>query len=159
MLLELARLHDVDLPASTHVGDSDRDRGAAANADTATFVRTQDFFGWPISTDQNRHVDARPATGLALDPKLAAVRHHDVPDDREPEAGAAELARTRLVDTVEPLGDPREIGRRDPDAGVDHGDLELAAGYRSRRHRHAAALRRVLDRVVDQVDDDLYEPV
>jgi D-glycero-D-manno-heptose 1,7-bisphosphate phosphatase len=47
MFLELAELHGVDLAASTHVGDSDRDRDGAANAGIATFVRAKDFFGRP----------------------------------------------------------------------------------------------------------------
>ncbi len=46
MFLELAGLHDVDLPASTHVGDSERDRDAAARAGVRTFVWARDFFGW-----------------------------------------------------------------------------------------------------------------
>ena len=46
MFLELAGLHDVDLPASTHVGDSERDRDAAASAGVRTFVWARDFFGW-----------------------------------------------------------------------------------------------------------------
>jgi len=46
MFLELARLHDVSLGASTHVGDSDKDREAAAAAGVGTFVWARDFFGW-----------------------------------------------------------------------------------------------------------------
>ena len=46
MFLELAGLHDVDLPTSTHVGDSERDRDAAASAGVRTFVWARDFFGW-----------------------------------------------------------------------------------------------------------------
>src|SRR5438445_3510960 len=46
MFLELAGLHQVDLPASTHVGHSDRDRDGAANAGIGTFIRARDFFGW-----------------------------------------------------------------------------------------------------------------
>jgi histidinol-phosphate phosphatase family protein len=46
LFLELAGLHDVDLPASTHVGDSDRDRDGAANAGIGTFIRARDFFAW-----------------------------------------------------------------------------------------------------------------
>jgi len=46
MFLELARLHDVSLAASTHVGDSDKDRDAAALAGVGTFVWARDFFGW-----------------------------------------------------------------------------------------------------------------
>jgi len=46
MFLELARLHDVDLSASTHVGDSEKDRDAAVTAGVGTFVWARDFFGW-----------------------------------------------------------------------------------------------------------------
>ena len=46
MFLELAGLHDADLHASTHVGDSERDRAAAANAGIGTFVWARDFFAW-----------------------------------------------------------------------------------------------------------------
>ena len=46
MFLELADLHGVDLRASTHVGDSERDRAGAASAGIGTFVWARDFFGW-----------------------------------------------------------------------------------------------------------------
>ena len=46
MFLELARLHDVSLTASTHVGDSEKDRDAAAAAGVGMFVWARDFFGW-----------------------------------------------------------------------------------------------------------------
>src|SRR2546426_8369759 len=42
------------------------------------------------STRRHGHADGRPPAGLALDAELAAVGHHQVPDDREPEPGAAE---------------------------------------------------------------------
>lgn len=46
MFLELAGLHDVNLSASTHVGDSQKDRDAARAAGVGTFVWARDFFGW-----------------------------------------------------------------------------------------------------------------
>lgn len=46
MFLELARLHDVSLAASTHVGDSAKDRDAAEAAGVGTFIWSRDFFGW-----------------------------------------------------------------------------------------------------------------
>jgi D-glycero-D-manno-heptose 1,7-bisphosphate phosphatase len=46
MFLELAARHAVDLGASTHVGDSDKDRDAARAAGIAHFVWSRDFFGW-----------------------------------------------------------------------------------------------------------------
>ena len=46
MFLELALLHDLNLSASTHVGDSEKDRDAAGAAGVGTFVWARDFFGW-----------------------------------------------------------------------------------------------------------------
>ncbi len=46
MFLDLARTWDVDLAASTHVGDQDKDRAAAAAAGIGRFVWAKDFFGW-----------------------------------------------------------------------------------------------------------------
>jgi D-glycero-D-manno-heptose 1,7-bisphosphate phosphatase len=46
MFLELAGLYQVDLAVSTHVGDSERDRDAAASAGIGTFVWARDFFAW-----------------------------------------------------------------------------------------------------------------
>lgn len=46
MFLELAGAYGLDLAASTHVGNSWKDRDAAAAAGVGTFVWAQDFFGW-----------------------------------------------------------------------------------------------------------------
>ena len=46
MFLELADHYGLSLPASTHVGDSEKDRDAAAAAGVGTFVWARDFFGW-----------------------------------------------------------------------------------------------------------------
>ena len=46
VFLELAELHGVDLGSSTHVGDSESDRGGAASAGIGTFVWARDFFDW-----------------------------------------------------------------------------------------------------------------
>lgn len=46
MFRELAAAHGIALAASTHVGDSDKDRDAAAAAGIADFRRAADFFDW-----------------------------------------------------------------------------------------------------------------
>jgi histidinol-phosphate phosphatase family protein len=46
MFVDLARAWRLDLAASTHVGDSPKDRDAAAAAGVGTFVWAKDFFGW-----------------------------------------------------------------------------------------------------------------
>ena len=47
LFLELASVYGIDLAASTHVGDSVKDRDAAAAAGIGTFVWPGEFFGWP----------------------------------------------------------------------------------------------------------------
>ncbi len=44
MFLQLAAAHDLDLRASTHVGDSEKDRDAAASAGIRRFVWAPEFF-------------------------------------------------------------------------------------------------------------------
>ncbi len=46
MFLDLAGAWSIDLAASTHVGDADKDRAAAAAAGVGTFAWAKDFFGW-----------------------------------------------------------------------------------------------------------------
>jgi histidinol-phosphate phosphatase family protein len=47
MFLDLAARHAIDLRASTHVGDSEKDRDAAHAAGILHFVWARDFFRWP----------------------------------------------------------------------------------------------------------------
>jgi len=47
LFLELAGAYGIDLAASTHVGDSVKDRDAAAAAGIGTFAWPREFFGWP----------------------------------------------------------------------------------------------------------------
>lgn len=47
LFLELAGTYGIDLAASTHVGDSVKDRDAAAAAGIGTFAWPREFFGWP----------------------------------------------------------------------------------------------------------------
>ena len=54
LFLELASVYGIDLAASTHVGDSVKDRDAAAAAGIGTFVWPREFFGWPQSSAQKR---------------------------------------------------------------------------------------------------------
>ena len=70
---------------------------------------------------------------------VAAVRLRDVAHDRETEPGAAGVAAARAVDAVEPLEDPFEIARRDPDAVVAHDERDPVADDRARRPRPAGA--------------------
>jgi D-glycero-D-manno-heptose 1,7-bisphosphate phosphatase len=46
MFIDLARIYGIDLVASTHVGDAEKDRAAAAAAGIGHFVWARDFFRW-----------------------------------------------------------------------------------------------------------------
>src|SRR5438477_3707652 len=103
---------------------------------------------------------------LALDPYHAVVRLGYVADDRQAKARApgAELGtgrlrgtRARPVNLVEALEDARQVAGGDPDAVI--ADRET---YMPRPHFPADPNRALgvaeLDRVVDEVDERLFEP-
>ena len=98
-----------------------------------------------------------PAPSVEFDPDPAAVLLDDVAGDGQAQAGPAALAAdARPVDLVEPLEDAR-LGRpRDADAVVRdrHDDVRR---HRSHGHRDGAPVGAELDRVVEQVDEDLLE--
>ena len=106
-----------------------------------------------------RETDGEPRAGAdaAGDVDLAADRLDQVLDDREAQAGPAELAAPRLVDAVEPLEDAGQVVAGDADPGV--GDLDARSRRSMTRATDAdrAVLGRVLDGVVDQVVDDLAD--
>ena len=78
-------------------------------------------------------MNALPLPELALDLELRLMADQHVLDDGEPQAGAAGRARAAAIDAIEALGQPRNVLRRDADAGI--GDAELAAAVASRASR------------------------
>ena len=86
---------------------------------------------------------------------------HQAPANRQSQAGAAELARGRTVHLRKRFEDQLLLVRRDPDASVAHGKLDLAAvlalGPLRQRQRDTALLRK-FDRVAEQVDEHLAQP-
>ena len=48
---------------------------------------------------------------------------HDVLDDRQAEPGSPRLARTPAINSIEALGQARQVDARDPGTVVDDGDL------------------------------------
>ena len=94
-----------------------------------------------------------------LDPDPAAVLLDDVARDRQPEArSAGRTADPRSVDLVEALEDPRLGRARDADAVVLDGDDDLRAGGTD-RDQHLTAVGAELHRVVEEVDEDLPDPL
>src|SRR5437868_1099603 len=64
----------------------------------------------------------RPVLRHALNQQPAAVTGQDVLDQRQPEPGAALRAAVADIDPVEPLGEARQVLRRDAWAEIAHQD-------------------------------------
>ena len=100
--------------------------------------------------------EGRTASGARPQPHLSAVALHRVLDDRETETGAARASRASLVGAVEALEDALLVALGDPDAAVGDRDLHDAVDDLD-AHADVRALRRVGDRVREQVADGLAE--
>src|SRR5437899_1003906 len=101
---------------------------------------------------------ARP--GLALQPDASAHQLDEPPRDREPEPGAAVLARGGHVGLGEGLEEAGRLLSGHADPGVAHGELQLdlVAGALEQTDREPdLATLGELHRVVDQVGEDLSE--
>src|SRR6185312_17285219 len=94
---------------------------------------------------------------LALGADRAAVLLGEELDEGEAEPEAAVLAREGGVRLAEPIEDVGEEARGDAPAGVADHDLDAGAVAAAAR-LHASPLRRELDRVRQEVGDDLLEP-
>src|SRR4051794_10757748 len=97
--------------------------------------------------------EGRALARLAVDVELTAMALHDVLDDRQSQPGAARLARAAAVDAIEALGEPRQVDACNPRTAVDDGDLAAAAVGALPRHGDPSAVRRVADRVADEVPE------
>ena len=96
-----------------------------------------------------RQADGEGGAVADLAGGLDAALHglDQVLDDRQAQAGAAQLARTRLVHAVEALEDARQVGLRDADAVVGDFQADLArslAPARRERGRPSGVYLRAL---------------
>ena len=64
----------------------------------------------------------------AVDGDAAVMGLHDVLDDGQPQAGAAQLAAASAIDAVEALEDARQVLGRDAAAAICDVDQHLAIG-------------------------------
>src|SRR6266850_6220278 len=111
------------------------------------------------ATSSCRHGQADPeaaTTTPAFDADLPALGLHEVLDDGQAQARAARLSGTAAVRAVEPLEDPLAVPGLDAGPGVDHREDRELAGAVS-EDGDVPALRSELDRVVEQVDEDLLQ--
>ena len=91
----------------------------------------------------------------ALDPDSTAVRFDDALRDRKAEPGALAVRACRLPESIE---DTRQILDRDAGARIGNPEDDLLIPHR-RRDRDATAGVRELDRIADQVKQDLLKTI
>ena len=89
---------------------------------------------------------------------VAAVQPHQLVHQRQADARALVGARARALDAVEALEQARQLVLRDADAGVRDRQLDAVAARRA-ASRAIAAVERELERVRQQVEDDLLPHV
>src|SRR5207247_9666441 len=108
--------------------------------------------------DRQRDVERRSGFGVALGPESSVMPRHDLAADIEAESETADVIGARVGGAVEEPEDLLDLARGDADALVAHRDDRVRAG-RVERHHYATGLRRVLDRVADEVLEDLLAAV
>src|ERR1035437_6104712 len=108
------------------------------------------------SSSRQREVERAAFFKFALRPHSSTVRLHNVFDDGEAEAGAAELTAACFVDTIKTLKDMKKMLLGDAGAIVgDRGYYETVLFLG--RDRNAATVLCVVDGVVEQVEEDLMQ--
>src|SRR5207247_6929598 len=108
--------------------------------------------------ERDREVEGRAVTDGAFHPDLAPVHLHDLPNDREAEASPGNRLRGTAAYPTEAFEDVPDLVLGDADAGVGHADQDVAS-VGAAGQDDSSALGRVLHRVVDDVADDLDQPV
>src|SRR5687768_13278449 len=103
---------------------------------------------------RERQREHRPAPLLALHGDVAAHREGEITADGEAEPDALARARESLVDLHERVEDRLQLVRRDPDTTVTNTD-RYAVSFGERLDLDVPAWRRELDRIGEQVDEDL----
>ena len=86
-----------------------------------------------------------------------AVQLHEPACQRQAEPGAFLLGLVIAADLAKLLEHLFLVFRRDADAGVADGNFETALRPRARASRDASAVRRELDGIGQQIDQDLLE--
>src|SRR6266478_4457361 len=100
--------------------------------------------------DRNSEIKLRALADFALHPNAAAVGLDEMFGNGQAESGAADLAGTSDIHTIETFKNARLIGLGNTDAGVRDGEFDFAGVRRGAEHDLAAG-RGVLDRIVEQI--------
>src|SRR5207245_930308 len=114
--------------------------------------------GWhdlrPIGQDRQGEPEGAALAWLALDPDASAMRFDQAAADEEPEPHAPGRALQRAVHAVEALEQPLGLLWANADAAIADANGQVAI-YVIDAHGDWATVRRVLDRVVDPIGQDL----
>src|SRR5256886_6276146 len=108
--------------------------------------------------ERDREVEGRAVTDGAFHPDLAPVHLHDLLNDREAEASPGDGLRGAAADPTEAFEDVPDLVLGDADAGVGDADQDVAS-VGSAGQGDGPALGRILHRIVDDVADNLDQPV
>ena len=116
--------------------------------------------GWQMSfahRDRNRKARALPESAGDLDG--AAVQVSQLLDQREPDASALMRAAVLALDPVKSLEEPRQFLPGNSQSGVSHAQLDAAVVGGLAQRNLDLAFEGVLERVRDQIEDDLLPHV
>src|SRR5205823_14553497 len=106
--------------------------------------------------NRNLHAESGALAVVRLDPDAPVEPVDELAADVEPEPGAADASRHVRIEAIELLEDATALGRRDAEPVVAHApdDVSLLA---LEPNGHRPTVGRVLDGVVDEVDEYLAE--
>src|SRR5436190_846473 len=105
---------------------------------------------------RQRERENRALAGFARDANLPAMQFDEPARQREAQSRAFLLARVLAAHLAELLEHRLMIGGGDADAGVLDGDFDVVAGD-PRANVDTPAIRRELDRVGQQIEQDLLQ--
>src|SRR5581483_3816129 len=110
--------------------------------------------------DGESEKESRSFVYLTFDANFASLRTGQMLDDRQAESGPAERPGPGFVDAVEPLEQAGQLLGGNPRPSVPHKEFDEAggsagAGHGPRADGNRPGAGRVLDRVVEQVREDL----
>ena len=141
-------------PGSGTAAPSSRPRASALPSRGERFRCAFAAFGFGAFGDPAEATVTRVPTPGRSRGRGAVVQADQSAHQRQAEPGAFEAAIIAGLDLKERVAEPRQIIRPDADAGVSDGD-RAPSGSTLALDRHPAVRRRELDRVRQQVDQDL----
>src|SRR5499426_616052 len=110
----------------------------------------------PLCNGRKGQQNRRPAAQLALGGHTPALCFDEMFHDGEPQAGPPLLARTAGIDSVESLKNASQVLGGDSASRVADSHENVSTRRRS-EDAHPATGRRVTQRVVEQIGEDLTQ--